>query len=143
MHQNMNKIETITSQLETTGTGHDLLRYVALPELLGEDAPSILYVLGKNIARQMTFTSIDEIIQFFHQTGWGSLELIKEKKHDHIFKLQTRIISKRHEEGIQTDYRLEAGFLAASMEQLFPESCECIEEEKPKKNYVELRIQRF
>ncbi|SEO81137.1 Protein of unknown function [Amphibacillus marinus] len=143
MHENMKKIDKIVNELETTGTGYDLLRYVALPDLLGKDAAQILYVLGKNMARELAFSSVGEISGFFYKTGWGSLELIKEKRAEHIFKLQTRAISQRYHAGIVTDYRLEAGFLAAGMEQLNNYSCECVEEEKPKKNYVEFRVQHY
>ncbi|WP_067843340.1 YslB family protein [Amphibacillus sediminis] len=143
MHDNITKIEAIVEKMETTGSGYDLLRYVALPDLLGKDAPTILYVLGKNLARQIKWSSIDQVIIFFKNTGWGALELVKEKRSEHIFKLQTKAISNRYALGIETDYRIEAGFLAAAMEQIKQYSCECIEEEKPKKNYVELRVQRY
>ncbi|WP_440896034.1 YslB family protein [Amphibacillus sp. Q70] len=143
MHKNKKQIEKIVDQLETTGTGYDLLRYVALPDLLGKDAPKILYVMGKNLARELSFQSIEEIAIFFYKTGWGTLELVKEKRSEHIFKLQTRSISERYRLGIETDYRLESGFLAAAMEQINSFHCECIEEEKPKKNYIELRVQHY
>lgn len=139
----MKQIKSVVEQLDTSGSGYDLLRYVALPDLLGTDAATILYVLGKNLARAMEWKSIDEIIDFFYKTGWGTLEMMKEKRSEHIFKLQTRVISKRYELGIETDYRLESGFLAAAMETLYQYNCECVEEEKPKKNYVELRVQHY
>ncbi|MBU5593622.1 YslB family protein [Amphibacillus sp. MSJ-3] len=143
MRKNIKQIELITDQLETTGTGYDLLRYVALPDLLGKDAPKILYVMGKNLARELSFESIEDIASFFYKTGWGTLELIKENRSEHVFKLQARSISERHRLGIETDYRLESGFLAAAIEQLNTYRCECIEKEKPKKNYVELCVQHY
>lgn len=143
MNKNIEQIEKIVDGIETTGSGYDLLRYVALPDLLGKDAPLILYVMGKNLARAQSFESIEQVGEFFYKVGWGSLELIKEKRAEHIFKLQTRVISERHRLGIETDYRLEAGFLAAAMEQMLSFQCECFEEEKPRKNYVELRVQHY
>src|SRR5699024_7834637 len=133
MKNNIKYIESIATELETTGTGYDLLRYVALPDLLGEDASVILYVMGKNLARASALKSIEEVSAFFHKTGWGSLELVKEKRSEQIFKLQTRAITERDRLGIETDYRLESGFLAASLEQIHSIRCECIEEKKPRK----------
>lgn len=143
MKNNIKKIDEIVNQLETTGSGYDLIRYVALPDLLGEDAPILLYVMGKNLARAQSFESIEQIVEFFKKVGWGSLELLKEKRSEDVFKLQTRIISERHRLGIETDYRLEAGFLAAAMEQIRSFQCECTEEEKPRKNFVELTVQHY
>ena len=143
MNNNIKKIDEIVNQLETTGSGYDLIRYVALPDLLGEDAPILLYVMGKNLARAQSFESIEQIVEFFKKVGWGSLELIKEKRSEDVFKLQTRIISERHRLGIETDYRLEAGFLAAAMEQIRSFQCECMDEEKPRKNFVELTVQHY
>lgn len=143
MQKNIEQIDKIVNEIETTGSGYDLLRYVALPDLLGKDTPIILYVMGKNLARAQSFESIDQISEFFKKVGWGTLELIKEKRAEHIFKLQTRVITERHRLGIATDYRLEAGFLAASMEQMLSFQCECVDEEKPRKNFVELRVQHY
>lgn len=143
MSGNLKNIDIIVQELQTTGTGYDLLRYVALPDLLGDDAPILLYIMGKNLARAASLKTVEEIIDFFNKVGWGSLELIKEKRSVHIFKLQTRIISHRHRLDIETDYRLEAGFLAASLEQIYDTQCDCFEEEKPKKNFVELSVQYY
>lgn len=139
----MKHLEKVVNQLETNGAAYDLLRYVALPDLLGKDAHTILYVLGKNLSRQIEWKSIGHICEFFYKTGWGSLELLKEKRSEHIFKLQTKAITQRHELGIDTEYRIESGFLAAALEQLNDFSCECIEEVKPRKNYVELRVRHY
>ena len=143
MQNKSEQIEKIINHIETTGSGYDLLRYVALPDLLGKDAPIILYVMGKNLARAQAFESIEQIADFFKKAGWGSLEHIKEKRAEDIFKLQTRVISGRHQLKIETDYRLEAGFLAAAMEQIRSFQCECTDEEKPRKNFVELRVQHY
>lgn len=143
MHDNENKVEDIVTQLETTGSGYDLLRYVCLPDLLGKDANTILYVLGKNIARKIEWHSLGQVVDFFKQTGWGSLEIGKEKRSEQVFILLGRSVSSRMKMDITTDYRLEAGFLAAAMEKLNGFPCECIDEIKPRKNYIELRVQHF
>ncbi|MCZ0704583.1 putative hydrocarbon binding protein [Natronobacillus azotifigens] len=143
MHENLKQVENVVSQLQSTGSGYDLLRYVCLPDLLGKDANTILYVLGKNIAREIEWKSIEQIVEFFYLTGWGTLETTKEKRAEQIFTLQGRAVTNRMKQDIAIEYRLEAGFLAAAMEKLNGFACECTDEAKPRKNYIELRVQHF
>ncbi|WP_186576223.1 YslB family protein [Aquibacillus kalidii] len=140
MHKNSDNLNSIVDQLHTSGSGYDLLRYVCLPDLLGKDTQSILYVLGKNIARKMTFTSIEEIYDFFLKTGWGHLTLIKEKRREFIFELTGEAITNRIESKIEQDYRIESGFLAEAIQQLKSIPCECIEELKNKKGFVQFNV---
>lgn len=140
MHSNLQKIEDITNVMQTTGSGYDLLRYVCLPDLLGKDATTILYVLGKNMARQLEWNSFEQVKTFFYKTGWGELIDVKEKRSEHIFTLTGSAITRRMKHDIVTDYRLEAGFLAAAIQQIKGVDCECSEEIKTRKNMVELRV---
>ncbi|GAA5416280.1 uncharacterized protein YslB [Paraliobacillus ryukyuensis] len=140
MHSNLQKIEEITENLQTNGCGYDLLRYVCLPDLLGKDATTILYVLGKNIARQLTWENYDQVKAFFYKTGWGELTEGKEKRGEHEFTLTGSAITQRMKRNLDTDYRLEAGILAEAMQQIKGIDCECREEIKPRKNCVEFKV---
>ncbi|MFP7493374.1 YslB family protein [Terribacillus saccharophilus] len=127
-------------QLITHGAGHDILRFVSIPELLGEDSSSILYVLGKKLARQVKPASMEEIEDFFIQMGWGNLNLVKQKRHEITFELSGAPIVHRWKVGLGQEYRLEAGFLAASIEQIKELVCECVDENVPKKEYVQFNV---
>ncbi|CQR48068.1 hypothetical protein BN1058_02412 [Paraliobacillus sp. PM-2] len=140
MHNNLQKTEDIANQMQTTGSGYDLLRYVCLPDLLGKDATTILYILGKNMARQIKWESLDQIKDFFYKIGWGELVDVKEKRREYIFELTGAAITQRMKQDIITDYRLEAGFLAEAIQQLKQLDCECIDEIKSRKNVVELKV---
>ncbi|WP_026569766.1 MULTISPECIES: YslB family protein [Sediminibacillus] len=127
--------------LHTSGAGYDILRYVCLPELLGKEAPPILYIMGKNLARKMEIGSVDEIIHFFEKMGWGKLQLIKEKRREMIWELTAEQINARQQVHLpEVDYRLEAGFLAEAIQQIKGLPCEGIEEVKPKNSSVHLSI---
>ncbi|WP_240335349.1 YslB family protein [Paraliobacillus sediminis] len=140
MHHNLNMTDQVAEQLQTTGSGYDLLRYVCLPDLLGKDATTILYVLGKNIARQIEWQTFDQVVAFFNKTGWGTLADIKQKRSEHIFELTGEAITQRMKSDIVVDYRLEAGFLAEAFQQIKGQACECSEEIYPKKNIVAFHI---
>ncbi|MDC3415705.1 YslB family protein [Aquibacillus salsiterrae] len=140
METNINKVGSIMDHAHTAGSGYDILRYACLPDLLGKDSHSILYVMGKNIARNLSFSSIEEIIVFFKDTGWGDLTLIKEKRRELIFELTGQPIENRMKTNIEQEYRLEAGVLAEAVTQLKNAPCECIEEIKQKKNSIQLNV---
>ncbi|MDL4840615.1 YslB family protein [Aquibacillus rhizosphaerae] len=140
MHKNLDNIELIVNELHTSGAGYDLIRYVCLPDLLGKDANTILYVLGKNLARKLELKTVEDIIDFFHKTGWGDLNQIKEKRREYIFELTGDVIKNRSESGILDEYRIESGFLAEAMQQIKSAQCECVEEIKKKKHTVEFHV---
>lgn len=127
-------------QLITHGAGHDILRFVSLPDLLGENASSILYVMGKKLARKVNPTSMEQVEDFFIQMGWGNLSLIKQKRHEMTFELSGAPVVHRWNVGVGQEYRMEAGFLAASIEQIKELACECVDENVPKKEYVQFNV---
>ncbi|WP_407269151.1 YslB family protein [Radiobacillus sp. PE A8.2] len=128
------------NQLQTTGAGHDLLRYVCLPDLLGKDAKNILYVMGKNLARTYHLDSLESVVDFFAQMGWGTLELKKEKRNELVFELTGQPIAQREEAKLPVEYRLEAGFLAQAIQQINETACECLDERKGKKQMVVFQV---
>ena len=116
--------------LYTVGAGFDILRYVALPELMGDQAPTLLYFLGKNLARKFELTSVEDIYYIFEKLGIGKLEMVKEKEHEKTFHLlaDSIVLRLKTDAPIETDFRLEAGFLAEAMQSIDGIECECIEE---------------
>ncbi|UOQ46210.1 YslB family protein [Halobacillus salinarum] len=127
------------SSLVATGAGFDLLRYYTLPDFLGKDAPYLLYYMGKNVARQTSLHTFEELYEFFQYMGWGDLSLVKEKKKEMVFHLNGHIIEKRlHQNLYPVDFRLECGFLAEMIHILTKVTYECLEEIHEKENFVEI-----
>ncbi|WP_226036488.1 YslB family protein [Aquibacillus saliphilus] len=140
MEINQKNTNELLNHIHTSGSGYDLLRYVCLPDLLGRDANSILYVMGKNLARNVKVQTIDDLKNFFVKTGWGNLILLKEKRRELIFELTGDAISKRSQLDITIDYRLEAGFLAESIQLIKDCPCECVEESNKKKQLTQFNV---
>ncbi|MBM7571986.1 DUF2507 domain-containing protein [Aquibacillus albus] len=140
MDINREKLETAVNQLQITGSGYDILRYVCLPELLGKNSNTILYIMGKNLSRKLIFSSYEDIYSFFAKAGWGNLTLIKEKRREIIFELSGESIDQRLDTEIGQEFRLEAGILSEAIEQIKSASCECIEEIKRKKHSVQFNV---
>lgn len=131
---------SILDDLNISGAGHDVLRYVGLHDLLGDEAPSLLYFMGKNLARKFELKSIDDIYYFFDKMGWGKLELIKEKKNRLTFTLLADSVVHRLNSPIETEFRLEAGFLSESIQLVTDQECECIDEINYKILQIEFTI---
>ena len=96
--------------------GYELLRDTLIPDILGEETPKILYWAGKHIARKYPLDSISDIVDFFQQAGWGELQIVKESKSELIAELSSDIITKRIKSKVNTNFQLEAGFLAQQFE---------------------------
>ncbi|MBN6206396.1 YslB family protein [Ralstonia pickettii] len=129
MAQNTEKVSVAKlDELYTAGAGFDILRYVALPEFLGDEAPTLLYFMGRNLARKFEMSTIEDVYYIFEKLGIGKLELVKEKKREKIFHLLADSVVLRIKSPLQADFRLEAGFLAEAMETIDNVDCECVEE---------------
>jgi predicted hydrocarbon binding protein len=103
-------------EVKTTGFSYELLREDIIQSLLGKDTDEILYWTGKNLARKYNLDNFDSIIAFFQHSGFGKLEITKEKK-DHLdLKLTSPLIEQRFNDNRNISYYLEAGFLAQSIE---------------------------
>ena len=92
--------------------GYDLIRNEVLSELLGTEKESLLYWLGKSVARSHPLESLEDVSLFFDKAQWGSLELIKEKPYERLFELTGSWMGKDD----QRCYQLEAGFIAQQIE---------------------------
>lgn len=131
------------SQLEdlyTAGAGYDVIRYMTLPELLGKESKTLLYFMGRNLARRMDLQAVEDIYYTFEKMGWGKLELIKEKKKEFVFQLMSDSIARRLQAPLDVEFRLEAGFLAEAIQNLENVECECTEEINSKIMQIELSV---
>lgn len=130
----------IFEQLHTPGAGYDVLRYVSLPELLGKESDTILYFMGKNLARLTEIHTVDDIILYFKHFGWGTLEVVKQKKKSMTLHLLDDSIAQRLQSPFDIEFRYESGFLAQAMQKTFGVECECLEEIQSKIYQVEFTI---
>lgn len=127
-------------QFHTSGAGYDIIRYISLPDLLGDDSDILLYFLGKNLARKFTLDSLNDVIYVFEKLGWGHLELIKEKKQTLTFHLMSDALVYRLKAPFDVDFKLESGFLAEAIKQTERKECECIEKINRRLHLVEFEV---
>ncbi|GAA0442190.1 hypothetical protein GCM10008983_19040 [Lentibacillus halophilus] len=66
---------TTLEEFHTVGAGYDIVRYIGLPDVFGHQANTLLYFMGKNIARKFVFQSVSDIVYAFDKLGWGYLEV--------------------------------------------------------------------
>lgn len=141
MSKNQQEYSTsILEGLHTSGAGYDVLRYISLPELLGPESDTLLYFMGRNLARKFKFDTIEDIYQLFDKLGWGKLELVKNKRKELIFSMMSDSVVNRLKATFKTEFRLEAGFLAESIQQLKETEAECTEEINKKIMQVQFSV---
>lgn len=103
-------------QTDTTQTiplfGYELLREILIPDILGKDTPEITYWAGKHLARKFPLLSIEEMISFFNEAGWGELQLLDEKRNGIKLELSGTTVERRFHMNPEPCFRLEAGFIA-------------------------------
>lgn len=114
-------------QLPPETTGHDVLRYLSLPSLLGEEKEKLLYYIGRNLARKIEMDTLDDLLFLFQKFRWGKLELIKDKRNKLIFHLMADEVAQRMISSLTIDFRLESGFIAEAIEKITKRECECSE----------------
>ena len=71
--------------------------------------------------------TLEDLIYLFSKFRWGKLELIKDKKNQMVFHLMADEVVKRLQTSIETNFRLEAGFIAESIHHLTGRPAECNE----------------
>lgn len=106
------------NEISVPAFGYELIREELIGELLGADAPNILYWAGKRLARKYPLFSINEVIEFFNNAGWGSLTVTNEKKDEMEFMLSGDLITNRLLTKTNPSFQLEAGFLAEQIQQM-------------------------
>ncbi|ENH97031.1 hypothetical protein J416_07542 [Gracilibacillus halophilus YIM-C55.5] len=125
MGQKQTNVATILANLHSTNSGYDVLRYFCLPDMLGKEADMVLYMMGKNLARQSECATTQEIQEFFRHTGWGELLLTTEKRKGYQFILEGEVVQARIETIQAIEFYLESGFLAESLTMIDNNQYEC------------------
>jgi predicted hydrocarbon binding protein len=124
------------TELTVPAFGYELIREDFIEEILGEDAPSILYWIGKQIARKYPLFSFDEIQEFFRNAGWGNLDIISQKKSEIELQLTSDLVKHRILTRTNATFQLEAGFLAEQIAQQKKVYAETFEHPKKKDGKV-------
>lgn len=106
--------------LHTPGTaplaGQLALRDVLLPDLLGEESHAISYWAGRAMARKLPLAEAD-LTAGFAALGLGALTVGKARRQAREFTLTGELVATRLRVNPDADFRLEAGFLAQSLQQ--------------------------
>jgi len=131
---------SLLDELHTSGAGYDVLRYISLPNLFGEESSTMLYFMGKNLARSLNLSSLDDLYHAADKLGWGRLELVKKKRRSLTFNLMADAIFHRLQASVDVDFRMEAGFIAETVQLLEGVDCECVEKIHPKIHQVEFSV---
>lgn len=116
--------------------GYELIREILLPDLLGKETPQLLYWGGKNLARKFPLPTIEEIILFFQDAGWGELTVERSDKHSMEFHLLGEMISTRFKHKDICTFQLESGFLAQQIQQQRNQLTESFEQQKKRAQKV-------
>ena len=125
MNDQIAKVFDEFKDIPSSTIGHEILRTKVLPDLLVKEADSILYFLGRNLAKTYPCSSLDEIGTFFGAMGWDRLSLEKEKKNEYEFTLSGDLTAKRLTYESDYCFKLESGFLAEQISLLSGEFAEC------------------
>ena len=118
----------------------EILRDVLLPDLLGREHAHILYWSGKQLARKFPLNNMEETIEFFKKAGWGELEEGKTGKKEALYILKGPIIERRLDLNPESEFQLEAGFLAQQFQFQNKRITEAIFEIKAKTAQVHLIV---
>src|SRR5699024_1681978 len=118
----------LVDNLHTIGAGYDILRYLALPELFGDERDTLLYFTGRKLARHFAMETLNDLYEAFEKLGWGKLEMTKEKRKELTFSLMSDSVVQRLEAPFPIEFRLESGFIAEAIEMIFDVGAGCIED---------------
>jgi predicted hydrocarbon binding protein len=122
------------SEHQVSAFGLELLRTVLIPELLGDETPSILYWSGRKLARLYPLNELSDLPLFFERAGWGKLEIAEEQKDKCWLTLSSELIEARFKLDDSPVFSLEAGFLAEQFEHIKGFTTEAFTEPKPNRH---------
>src|SRR5699024_408896 len=131
---------SLLDELHTSGAGYDVLRYISLPELLGSESNTLLYFMGRNLARKLDIKAIEDISYIFEKLGWGEIELVKEKRRELFFHLMADSVIQSLKSPFDAEFRLESGFLVETIQIIKGTECECTEEINRKNHQIDIRV---
>src|SRR5690625_8014176 len=107
---------SLLTDLDSQTVGYDVLRYISLPQLLGQETDTLLYYMGRNLARAVDIKTLEDVYFMFDKLGWGRVEPMKEREDTIVFSLMADAVVKRLNAPFPTEFGLEAGFLADAMQ---------------------------
>ncbi|MEH7125642.1 YslB family protein [Bacillus sp. JJ1503] len=141
MNETASELIPIEQKAESISVfGYELIREVLLHDILGDDAPEILYWAGKTLARKYPQKTVSEIIDFFEQASWGNLVLKKESKNEMEFELSSSFIQERCKNNNRCTFQLEAGFIAQQIELQSEVICESYEHPNKRKGKIQFTV---
>lgn len=120
--------------------GYELIREVLLHDLLGTEAPEILYWAGKRLARKFPLGSAEHIVEFFQNAGWGNLSIKNETKNEIEMELSSNLIADRCKNNDGCTFQLEAGFIAQQIEFQKDVICEAFEHPRKKTGKIQITV---
>ncbi|MCM3704494.1 MULTISPECIES: YslB family protein [Cytobacillus] len=120
--------------------GYELIREVLLHDLLGNEAPEILYWAGKRIARMYPLETAGQIAEFFINAGWGNISVVNESKHEIEMELSSQLIEDRCKKNNNCTFQLEAGFIAQQIEFQKEVICEAFEHTRKKNGKILITV---
>jgi hypothetical protein len=132
--------EITLEEISVPSFGYELIREELLTNILGKDAPEILYWSGKHLARTHLLQNLNEISAFFAEAGWGTLTVKKELRNELLFELTSSLIKKRIDLKPDAHFKLEAGFLAQQIETQIGMVSEAYEQIHKKAGLVEITV---
>jgi hypothetical protein len=132
--------EITLEEISVPSFGYELIREELLTNILGKDAPEILYWSGKHLARTHLLQNLNEISAFFEEAGWGTLTVKKELRNELLFELTSPLIKKRIDLKPDVHFKLEAGFLAQQIETQIGMVSEAYEQIHKKAGLVEITV---
>lgn len=97
--------------------GQIMLRDLLLPDLLGNEANHITYWAGRSLARKLPVQE-DDLPELFNRVGFGTLQSVSAKRQERQYSLGGTVVQTRLTQLPTADFRLEAGFLAQSLQQV-------------------------
>jgi hypothetical protein len=132
--------EITLEEISVPSFGYELIREELLTNILGKDAPEILYWSGKHLARTHLLQNLNEISAFFAEASWGTLTVKKELRNELLFELTSSLIKKRIDLKPDVHFKLEAGFLAQQIETQIGMVSEAYEQIHKKAGLVEITV---
>lgn len=135
-----NLIENLLSTDNNDTFAYELIRDSLIPEVIGTDT-TILYWVGKKMARSANLANIADLITFFEKANWGTLEVVKEKKDKQTWLLSGNIVTFRQNQIKSADFNLEAGFIAETIQIQSGFTSETIIENQNNKSGVSIIVQ--
>jgi hypothetical protein len=132
--------EITLEEISVPSFGYELIREELLTNILGKDAPEILYWSGKHLARTHLLQNLNEISAFFAEASWGTLTVKKELRNELLFELTSPLIKKRIDLKPDVHFKLEAGFLAQQIETQIGMVSEAYEQIHKKAGLVEITV---